>query len=209
MDIYQRVSGVGGCQRSSNTSELNPEVVAGKNSHQDDYKGSILKWLTPLQGVVLCDLLLRSLLLRPFLVCVLSVGGNENVKEPKWAQTASPQLMHHDEVCSGLCANSPRTHKPDDYYMIQPSGACVRACVWIFLVTGTHPQWSVFLTRCVRAASRWGASQMVLNAASPGALQTVPRTARRSRADLIVCTSECSPQHHCAASLHIIQSCNG
>lgn len=51
---------------------------------------------------------------------------------------------------------------------------------------------------------------MVLNAASPGALQTVPSTAGRSRADLIVCTSECSPQHHRAAhSLHIIPGCNG
>lgn len=118
--------------------------------------------------------------------------------------------MHLDEVGSGLCANSPRTHIPKYYYMIQPPPpTCVHACVWIFLVTSTHPQWSVFLTRCVRPASCWGASQMVLNSASPGALQTVPSTVGRSRVDLIVCTSECSPQHHCAAFLHIIQSCNG
>lgn len=50
---------------------------------------------------------------------------------------------------------------------------------------------------------------MVLNAVSPGALQTVPGTAGGSRADLIVCTSKCSLQHLCAASLHIIRSCNG
>lgn len=76
-DIYQRVSG--GCWRSNNTSELKPEQIGGKKkiSHQDDYKESTFKWLTSQQGFLLCDLLLQRL--RPFLVCVLSIGGNEHV----------------------------------------------------------------------------------------------------------------------------------
>lgn len=126
----------------------------------------------------------------------------------KWKHLKSPNELRQHRCSS--CMQIHLAHmSPSTTIRFSPPGAWVRACVWIFLVTGMHPQWSVFLTQCVRAASCWRASQMVLNVASPGALQTVPSTAGRSRADLIVCTSECSPQHHRAASLHIIQGCNG
>lgn len=85
-----------------------------------------------------------------------------------------------------------------------PEGACMSGS--IFSNTQAHT-WAVFPMRSVRTASCERFSQMVLNA-SPRALQkgcVCTQHRRGSRADLIVCTSKCTLQHHRAAPLYIVR----
>lgn len=167
------------------------------------------------QPFSLCDLLAWSHLLRPLPSIICFKYWRKWICPRDWMSSGSVDATHASQwsVCAGFSFMQTHTQQWVSTILSSPP-ECACMCGSIFSMSHTHTRTHT-RTHAVVCFQRDVSGQHHVKDSVRWSLTFGPELCRRdafvpsagggSRADLIVCTSECSLQHQCAAPLHVMR----